>query len=93
MGTLISYAGAVTAIVNERNWTLPLGLFRTTFTLFSYRVRSGVSLYKAPQDAAISHFLSHPPTRPTHGEIDATPGTTFPTRFRQVQVYLVFQGP
>ena len=56
MDTLISYAGAVTAIVIERNWTLPLGLFRTTFTLFSYRVRSGVSLYKAPQDAAISHF-------------------------------------
>ena len=49
MGTLISYAGAVT-------WTLPLGLFRTTFTLFSYWEITGVSLHKAPQDAAISHF-------------------------------------
>ena len=54
-----------TAYCNERNWTLHLGLFWTNVTLFSYWVRSNVSLYKASQAAVISSFFISP-THPTH---------------------------
>ena len=48
-------------IVIGRNWTLPLGLFRTNFTNFSYWVRSDVSLYSP-------YLIS--PTHPTHTRRD-----------------------
>ena len=61
----------------ERNWTLPLGLFRTSFTNFP--IEWDRTLYKAPQAAAISPFLIS--SDPYMGRQTTTPGTTCPTLF------------
>ena len=49
-----------------------------------YWVRSDVSLYKAPQAAAISPLLISP-ARPIHVEIDHNTGNYVPYSFRQVR--------
>ena len=64
---------------NERNWTLPLGLFRTTFTLFSYWVKSDVSEGVSGCRYESSFDLTRPP--------DPHMGTTYPTLFRQLRGY------
>ena len=55
------------------NWTLPLGLFRTNFTIiFSYWLRLDDSLYKVPKAATISPLLISP-NHPTHTWRDRPP--------------------
>ena len=50
----------------------PLVAFQDQFYNFSYWVRVNVSLYKAPQAAALSPFLISP-THPTHTWRDRPP--------------------
>ena len=73
-------------IVIARNWTLPFWAFQDQFYNVSsgYWVRSDVSLYKAPQAAAISPLLISP-ARPIHVEIDHNTGNYVPYSFRQVR--------
>ena len=67
----------------------PHGAFQDQFYNVSsgYWVRSDVSLYKAPQAAAISPLLISP-ARPIHVEIDHNTGNYVPFKFKQEHEFL-----
>ena len=52
------------------NWTLPLGLFRTNFTILPIGWDRTSAYTSRPMLPLSVHFWSHLPTQPTHGKID-----------------------
>ena len=73
----------VIVIVIVRNWTLPLGLFRTNFTMFPQAIgwdRTSAYIRRL----RLSPLLISP-ARPIHVEIDHNTGNYVPYSFREVR--------
>ena len=81
-----SYHVIVIIIVIGRNGTLPLGLFRTNFTIFIIEWDWTSAYIRRIRLPLSVHYWSHPPTRPIHGEIDHHTRNYVPYSFRQVGV-------